>query len=99
MAVVVMTRWKGGKEEEVVKIGKQAKVLWEKHGAEYFRLARFHTGMWTGEYMVAVRFSSMAAYGKAQDGLAKDAAYQKVMAQAQNVAQLMGRNIVVGIDL
>ncbi len=99
MSVVVMTRWKGGKEEEVIKIGRQAKALWEKHGAEQFRLARFHTGVWTGEYLVAARFPNWAAYGKAQDGLAKDAEYQKLMAHAQSIAELVGRNIAVGIDL
>lgn len=99
MSVAQLTRFKGGKPEEMIKAAKQAKVLMEKHGAEYFLLNRFHTGNWAGEWLVVTRFPSWAAYGKAQEGLAKDSDYQKLLAHVLGIAEMTGRNLVVGVDL
>ncbi len=99
MSVAQLTRFKGGKPEEMIKAAKQAKTLMEKHGAEYFLLNRFHTGSWAGEWLVVSRFPSWAAYGKAQEGLAKDSDYQKLLAHVLGIAEMTGRNIVVGVDL
>ena len=44
MAITSMTRIKSDNIEEVIKVGKQAKQVVEKHGAEFFRMSRFHTG-------------------------------------------------------
>ena len=41
MAIVQFTRFKSDKSEEMVKTAKQAKAIFEKHGAEYLRLSRF----------------------------------------------------------
>jgi hypothetical protein len=38
-------------------------------------------------------------YGKAQEGLAKDPEFAKLMAHTATIAQLMGRNITVSVDL
>jgi hypothetical protein len=62
-------------------------------------MSRFHTGLWAGEWLVVTRYASWEAYGKAQEGLAKDPAFAKLMANTSNIAQLMGRNITVGVDL
>ena len=99
MSVTQLTRFKGGKPEDMVKAAKQAKVLMEKHGAEYFRLSRFHTGNWAGEWMVVARFASWGVYGKTQEALAKDAEFQKLMAHVLGMAELTARNITVGIEL
>jgi hypothetical protein len=61
--------------------------------------ARFHTGMWTGEWLVATRYSSWEVYGKVQEGLAKDSAFAKLMANMKSFAELTSRNITVGVDL
>src|SRR6266436_1599360 len=58
MAIVQFTRFKSDKSEEMVKTAKQAKAIFEKHGAEFLRLSRFHTGMWAGEWLVSTRYSS-----------------------------------------
>jgi hypothetical protein len=42
---------------------------------------------------------ALRQYGKAQEGLAKDPAYAKLMANTAAIAQLTGRNIAVGVDL
>jgi acyl carrier protein phosphodiesterase len=99
MSIVQFTRFKSDKAEEMVKTAKQAKTIFEKHGAEFLRLSRFHTGMWAGEWLVATRYSNWEVYGKVQEGLSKDPAFAKLMAHTSTVAELMGRNIAVGIDL
>ena len=39
MSVSVVSRWKPTKVDEAIKIAKQAKVYWEKHGANPTRPA------------------------------------------------------------
>ncbi len=97
--ITTFTRFKSDKAEEMVKAAKQAKAIFEKHGAEFLRMSRFHTGTWAGEWLVVTRFPNWEAYGRAQEALAKDEAFAKLMAQTAGIAQLMGRNITVGIDL
>ena len=99
MAITQMTRFKSDKTDEMIKNAKNAKALFEKHGAEFLRVSRFHTGVWAGDWLVVTRYASWEVYGKAQEGLAKDPAYAKLLAHTASIAQLMGRNITVGVDL
>jgi hypothetical protein len=99
MSITQFTRFKSGKAEEMVKTGKQAKALFEKHGAEFLRMSRFHTGAWAGEWLFVSRYASWEVYGKAQEGLAKDPAFAKLLAHTATIAELTGRSISVGVDL
>ena len=99
MAITSMTRFKSDKIEEMVKTARQAKTILEKHGAEFLRMSRFHTGLWVGEWLVVTRYSSWETFGKAQEGLAKDPAWAKLLSHTATIAQLTGRNITVGVDL
>ena len=98
-AITQMTRFKSDKTEEMVKNARAAKIIFEKHGAEFLRVSRFHAGMWAGEWLVVTRYPSWEVYGKAQEGLSKDPAYAKLMANTATIAQLMGRSITVSVDL
>jgi hypothetical protein len=97
--ITSFTRFKSDKAEEMVKGAKQAKAIFEKHGAEFLRMSRFHTGMWAGEWLIVARYSSWEVYGKAQEAVAKDPAFAKLMAHTATFAELTGRNITVGVDL
>jgi hypothetical protein len=99
MSITQFTRFKSDKTEEMIKNAKNAKTIFEKHGAEFLRMSRFHTSAWAGEWLVVTRYASWEVYGKAQEGLAKDPAYAKLLANTASIAQLMGRNISVGVDL
>ena len=99
MAITQFTRFKSDKPEEMVKRAKQAKTIFEKHGAEFLRLSRFHTGVWAGEWLVVTRYASWEVYGKVQEAVAKDEAFAKLLANTATISQLMGRNIAVGVDL
>ena len=54
--VTSFTRIKSDDAEGVVKNLKEAKKIIEKHGAEFLRVSRFHTGPWIGDWLVVVRF-------------------------------------------
>ena len=99
MAIVQFTRFKSDKPDDMIKTARQAKAIFEKHGAEFLRLSRFHTGLWAGEFLVTTRYASWEAYGKVQEAVAKDEAFAKLYAHTATFATLMGRNIAVGIDL
>lgn len=98
-AITQFTRFKSDKSEEMVKTAKAAKAIFEKHGAELFRMSRFHTGKWAGEWLIVTRYASWEVYGKAQEGVAKDPAFAKLLAHLPSFAQLSGRSISVGVDL
>jgi hypothetical protein len=99
MSITQFTRFKSDKAEEMIKTAKQAKTIFEKNGAEFPRMSRFHTGAWAGEWLVVTRYPSWEVYGKAQEAMAKDPAFTKLMAHTTSFAQLTGRNISVGVDL
>ena len=99
MPIVQFTRFKTDKPEEMIKIVRQAKKIFEKHGAEFLRLSRFHTGQWAGELLVATRYSNWEVYGKVQEALANDPEFAQVQADGMKISQLQGRNIAVSIDL
>jgi len=99
MSIVQFTRFKTDKADEMIQIARRAKKIFEKHGAEFLRLSRFHTGVWAGEWLVATRYSSWEVYGKVQEAVAKDAEFIQLQAEGLKIAELQGRNIAVGIDL
>jgi hypothetical protein len=99
MSVTVMARYKGGTQEEVTPLAKKVKAIHQKHGAELYRIGKFHTGPYIGEWLVVVRYADWAAYAKAQDSLAGDTEYQQILAQVAKFAQMTSRNFVVGLDV
>ncbi|APG11621.1 hypothetical protein ABIF65_002967 [Bradyrhizobium japonicum] len=99
MPIVQFTRFKTDKVEETVQIIRQAKKIFEKHGAEFLRLSRFHTGPWAGELLVTTRYSNWEVYGKVQEAVSKDAEFAQLQADGMKIAELQGRNIAVSIDL
>ena len=99
MAITQFTRFKSDKPEEMVKRAKEAKKIFEKHGAEFLRLSRFHTGVWAGEWLVVTRYASWEVYGKVQEAVAKDEAFAKLYAHTLTFAELTARNVAVGVDL
>src|SRR5271155_2626796 len=99
MSITQLTRFKSTNSEEMIKAAKQAKTLFEKHGAEWLRLSRFHAGEFTGQWLAASQHSSWEAYGKAQEGLAKDPEFIELLTHMTTFSELTGRNITVGVDL
>jgi len=99
MPIVQFTRFKSDKAEEMVQTVRRAKKIFEKNGAEFLRLSRFHTGPWAGEWLVTTRYANWEVYGKVQEAVAKDPEFAQVQADGMQIAQLQSRNIAVSIDL
>ena len=99
MSIVQFTRFKSDDAEQMMKNARVGKKIFEKHGAEFLRLSRFHTGAWAGEWLVTTRYSSWEVYGKVQEAVAKDADFAKLWSQTMEIADLTARSIAVGIDL
>jgi len=85
--VTSFTRIKSDDSEGVVKNLKEAKKIIEKHGAEFLRVSRFHTGPWIGDWLVVVRFPNWEGHGKAQEAMAKDPAWAKMLAMQRKLAR------------
>src|SRR5258706_13377318 len=90
MAIEQFARFKSEKPEEMVKAAKQGKAIFEKHGAEFLRLSRFHSGAGAGEWLISTRYSRWEAYGKVQEAVAKDEAFAKLMTHTATFAELKG---------
>ena len=99
MSIVQFSRFKSDNAEQVVKNARIAKKILEKHGAEFLRLSRFHTGQFAGEWLVTTRYSNWEVYGKVQEAVSKDADFVKLWSQTMEISELAGRNVAVGIDL
>jgi hypothetical protein len=99
MSIVQFARFKSNNAEQMIKNARVAKKIFEKHGAEFLRLSRFHTGALAGEWLITTRYSNWEVYGKVQEAVAKDADFAKLLSQTMEIAELMGRNVAVGIDL
>ncbi len=99
MSVMQITRFKGADANELIKAAREAKVFWEKAGADFVGFSRIHAGEGTGDWLFAVRFSNWTALGRAQDTVAQDAEFQKLLARVLSFSQIVGRITTVGADL
>ena len=99
MPIVQFSRFKTDKAEEMIRVIRQAKKIFEKHGAEFLRLSRFHTGPWAGDLLVTTRYANWEVYGKVQEAVSKDPEFAQVQADGMQIAELQSRNIAISIDL
>ena len=97
MSVSILSRWTA-KQEDVLRIGRRVKSIYDKHGAE-MRVGQIFTGPYAGQFLAAARFPDWETCGKAMQAMSADAEYQGILAEANQVGELHGRSIVVGLDL
>jgi hypothetical protein len=97
MAIVLLSCWTA-KQNDVERIGRKAKGLLQKHGAE-FEVARIFSGTNAGEFLTSIKFGDWERFGRAMYALSQDAEFQHAVAEANRVGELLERNIVVTIDL
>lgn len=99
MTVTQFTRFSGGKPDAMVAVARKAKAMQEKAGAEMFRVSRFHTGPWAGQWLVVGRYPDWATYGRAMQALTADPAWHAIMTEVTTIAKLEGRTLLTGVDL
>jgi hypothetical protein len=98
MAIVVVTRWKGD-YQKALPIGREAAVIQKKHGATAFRMGPCYAGPDTGLIFVVAMYPDWAAYGRAQQALAADAEWQRLLGDAMKIAELRDRSVIVADEL
>jgi hypothetical protein len=97
MAIVLLSCWTA-KQNDVERIGRKAKELLEKHGAE-FEVTRIFSGRNAGRFLTSIRFVDWERFGRVMYALSQDAEFQDAVAEADRVGELRERNILVTIDL
>lgn len=98
MAITVLSRWTGNRDD-VIRIAGKVKPIVEKHGAEYMRLGQAYAGAFTGQFIVAMRFSGWETYGRAMEAMTSDPEYQAAYAEATAAATIEGRGIITSIEI
>ncbi len=96
MALTVLSRWKGSRED-IMRVAGKMKPIIERLGAEYMRVGLAYSGPFTGQWVVAMRYSDWTTYGKAQDAAASDDDFQATYAEALKVGEIQGRSIIVSV--
>lgn len=100
MTVTVITRWTTQNVEASTQAAKRAKVIWMKNGAQDVRLNQIFTGPNTGQWLVAIMFTDMAAYAKASAVVTASADMKKIQADNAKAGAVMHeRVILVGTDI
>ena len=96
MSLTVLSRWKGNRDD-ILRISEKMKPIVERLGAEFMRVGLSYSGPFAGQYVVAMRYSDWASYGKAMEAAASDEEFQATYAEAMEAGELMGRGIIVGV--
>jgi hypothetical protein len=99
MSVSNVARWHGGKTDEMVAAAKKAKDFMMKHGADFAAISRVHTGPNSGDWLFLTRYADWPALARAQEGLAKDSDYQKLVVSVSTMSTMVERTILVGYDI
>ena len=73
-------------------------AVYLKHGVAY-RLSRFETGPYVGDWLVVVQYADMAAYEKAPASFAQDPEWQQAVTEISKIAKRISRELVVDLDL
>jgi len=99
MAVLRVTRLKGGEPSEMEAIASDAKHIWLELGAEEFTFYRFETGSHAGETLLIQRFPDWASLGKAMDQRAANPNYAETLGRALRISEVLSIDYLSDVDL
>src|ERR1700730_14329792 len=97
MTVMVLSRW-SAQQEDVERIGRKLKSIYEKHGAK-FEVHSIFSGSFSGEFLAIILYPDWERFGRTMHALSRDTEYQEVLAEAHRGGEMRGRSIVVGLEL
>jgi hypothetical protein len=97
MGIVLLSRW-AANQDDVERLGRKAKPLFEKHGAE-FQVSRIFSGANTGQFLVEVKYIDWERFGRAMYAMAGDAEYQDMLVEANRAGQLQECSILTTLDM
>jgi hypothetical protein len=98
MPITVVTRGKS-KQEDVLPLAREVAPILKRHGATSVLFGYCHSGAYTGQISVVSVFPDWTAYGRAAQALLEDAEYQRLLARALTVVDLLDRSLIVTQEL
>src|SRR6516162_2079327 len=98
MAIYLVTHRKGGSSAEVIPAVSRLKALATKHGAEDLQLHTEVAGPAAGQWVLAIKFSDWASYGKAMESAQADPAARAALADLDKITEMTSRRLGVGVD-
>ena len=99
MAIYLVTHRKGGTPADVIAAASRLKALATKHGAEDLQLHAEVAGPAAGQWVLVLRFSDWASYGRAMESAQADPTTQAVLADLDKIAEMTSRRLGAGVDI
>ena len=99
MAIHVVTHRKGGSTTEVTPVVSRLKASALKSGAEDFRLSIELAGPEAGQWVLVIRFSDMASFGRAMGAAMADPDARAILEDLEKISPMTSRRIVAEVDL
>ena len=99
MAIYLVTHRKGGTPADVIAAASRLKALATKHGAEDLQLHSEVAGPAAGQWVLAIKFSDWASYGRAMESAQADPTIQAVLADLDKIAAMTSRRLGAGVDI
>jgi len=99
MAIHVVTHRKGGSTTEVTPVVSRLKAAALRSGAEDFRLSMELAGPEAGQWVLAIRFSDMASFGRAMGAAMTDPDTRTILDDLEKISPMTRRRIVAEVDL
>src|SRR5208282_6931177 len=94
MPITVVTRGKA-KPEDALPLAREVAPILKRHGATSVLFGYCHSGAYTGQISVVSAFPDWTTYGRAAQALSEDAEYQRLLAKALTVVELLDRSLIV----
>lgn len=94
MPIIAISRWKGS-YERALPLARQNATILKRHGATAVRVGTCYSGPDTGQLYALVTFPDWATYGRAQQAMAGDAEYQRLMSEGLSIIELVDRSVIV----
>ncbi len=98
MTLSAVSHYRGGTIDQVAPLAAQLKSAYLKHGVAY-RLSRFQTGPYVGDWFVVVQYADQSAYENAQAAIAQDPECQQAFAEIAKFATRICRELLTDLDL
>lgn len=99
MAIHLVTHRKGGSATEVTPVVSRLKASALKSGAEDFRLSIELAGPEAGQWILVIRFSDMASFGRAMGATMADRDARAILEDLEKISPMTSRRLVAEVDL
>ena len=99
MAIHIVTHRKGGSATEVTAVVSRLKAAALRSGAEDFRLSIELAGPEAGQWILVIRFSDMASFGRAIGSALADPDSRAILEDLEKVSPMTSCRIVAEVDL